>query len=41
MSDFIRYPDEDGDVYGKFGWKFPEYSEENFGAHYYDDEEEE
>lgn len=40
MSQFIRYPDEDGDVYGKFGWTFPEYSEENFGVHYYEEDDE-
>ncbi len=39
MSQFIRYPDEDGDVYGKFGWEFPEYTEENFGVHYYNEDE--
>lgn len=32
MSDFLRHPDEDGDVYGRFDWRFPEYSEENFGV---------
>ena len=30
-SDFLREPDEDGDVYGRFGWKFLEYEEENIG----------
>ncbi len=40
MSDFIRYPDEDGNVYGRFGWRFPEYTEENFGNTYYECEEE-
>lgn len=39
ISDFLRYPDEDGNVYGKFGWEFPEYTEENFGVHYYDEGE--
>ena len=32
-SSFLRYPDEDGDVYGRFGTKFLEYSEENIGFH--------
>lgn len=37
---FLRYPDEDGDVYGQFDNKFLEYSEENFGIEkIYDDEE--
>lgn len=36
-SQFLREPDEDGDVYGKFDWKFPEYSEENYGVHYIDE----
>lgn len=40
MSQFIRYPDEDGNVYGRFGWDFPEYCEENFGVHYYEEDEE-
>lgn len=39
MSDFLRQPDEDGTVYGRFDWKFPEYSEENFGVHWYEEEE--
>lgn len=30
-SDFLRFPDEDGDVYGDWGTKFKEYSEENIG----------
>ena len=34
MSDFLRYPDEGGDVYGRFGWKFPDYDDCNFGIHY-------
>lgn len=28
---FLRYPDEDGCVYGQFGDEFLEYSEENIG----------
>lgn len=39
MSQFIRYPDEDGDVYGRFGWHFPEYCEENYGVHFYEEED--
>lgn len=39
MSDFIRHPDEDGDVYGRFDWHFPEYCEENYGVHFYDKNE--
>ena len=31
---FLRFPNEDGHVYGRFGWEFPEYTEENFGVHY-------
>ena len=38
-SDFIRNPNEDGDIEGRFGWPFLEYSEENFGSHYYKDPE--
>ena len=42
MSDFIRYPDDDtcGVVYGRFGWEFPRYCEENFGSHWYEEEDE-
>ena len=36
-SDFVFHPDGDGDVEDKFGWSFPEYKEENFGCHYYQD----
>lgn len=31
-SDFRRYPDENGDVVGRFGWSFPEYAEDNIGV---------
>ena len=31
---FLRTPDEDGDVYGRFDWTFPKYCPENFGVHY-------
>lgn len=30
-KEFLREPDEDGAVYGRFGHKFFEYAEENFG----------
>ena len=30
-SQFLRFPDEDGYVYGQFGTKFKEYNEENIG----------
>lgn len=30
-TDFLREPDEDGYVYGRFGDEFLEYSEENIG----------
>ena len=39
MSDFLRHPDEDGDVYGRFGWHFPEYCEENCGIHFYEEDD--
>ena len=41
MSSFIRHPDEDGSVEGRFGWAFPEYCEENFGVHWYEDDDDE
>ena len=34
---FLRHPDEYGDVYGQFGNKFLEYSEDNIGITYIDD----
>ena len=38
-KDFIRIPDEDGDVYGRFDGKFLPWAEENIGIHYaYEDE---
>ena len=37
-SDFLRYPDEFGEVYGRYGWKFREYSEENFGVSWTDED---
>lgn len=36
---FLRYPDEDGYVYGRFGSEFLEWSEENFGITWEDEEE--
>lgn len=30
-TQYLREPDEDGDVYGRFGHEFLEYCEENFG----------
>ena len=35
---FLRYPDENGCVYGQCGHKFLNYSEENIGITYNDDE---
>lgn len=31
-AQFLRYPDECGDVYGRFGAKFLKYHEDNFGV---------
>ena len=39
ISDFVRHPDKDGDVYGQFDWLFPEYTEETFGVHWVDESE--
>lgn len=37
--EFLRFPDEDGYVYGRFGNEFLEYEEENIGiTEYYDDD---
>lgn len=48
LNRFLRFPDEDGDVYGEFDWMFLPWCEENFGITYhednywdYEDEEEE
>ena len=38
-SQFLRYRDESGDVWGRFGWPFLEYEEYNFGSHYYSDDD--
>ena len=38
--DFLRFPNEDGDVKGKFGCKFAPYKEENFRINYLEEEEE-
>lgn len=35
-TQFIRTPDEDGEVYGRFGAPFKEYTEENIGIYYWD-----
>ena len=42
-SDFLRFPDENDEVYGRFGHEFLEYMPENFGNHvtYSEDDEEE
>lgn len=40
-KDFLRFPEEDGNVYGRFGWKFEEYKPENFGVSYVPDDDEE
>lgn len=37
-ADFICHPDEDGELRGRFDWKFLEYCEENFGVTYCDDD---
>jgi len=39
-SDFLRFKDEYGDVWGRFGWPFLEYSEDNFGSQHYSEDEE-
>ena len=39
-ADFLRYQDKDGNVYGRFGWPFQEYSEENFGVKFWIDDDE-
>lgn len=41
-SDFLRFPDENDEVYGRFGHEFLEYMPENFGIHftYLEDDEE-
>ena len=38
-SDFRRFPDEYGDVEGRFGWSFPEYAEENYGVRWRDSDD--
>ena len=40
-SSFLRYPNKYGDICGRFGTPFLEYSEENIGIHFYDEENEE
>lgn len=47
FKQFLRFPDEDGNVYSEFGMEFLPYEEENFGVmevyddDYYEEEEEE
>lgn len=36
---FLRYPDRDGEVYGRFGSYFLTYSEDNIGISWYESEE--
>ena len=37
---FLRYPEEDEELpYGRFGSPFYEYTDENIGFHFIDDEE--
>ena len=36
-SDFVDYPDADGNVVDKFNWPYLEYKEENFGCHWYEE----
>lgn len=38
-KNFLREKDEDGEVYGRFDCPFLEWREENFGSHFYDEEE--
>ena len=38
-KEFLREPDEDGFVYGNFGTEFLEWSEENVGIHWREDED--
>lgn len=38
FSEFLRTPDEYGDVYGKFGSTFLEYNESNFGCTFIDED---
>lgn len=37
LNRFLRFPDEDGDVYGTFDWMFLPWCEENFGVIYHED----
>lgn len=36
-TEFLREPDEDGYVYGRFGYEFLEYEEENIGITLFED----
>ena len=40
-KDFLRFPSNGKDVYGRFGWRFLTHCKENYGVHYYDYYEEE
>jgi len=39
FKQFLRYPDEDGDVYSRFGMEFLPYEECNFGITYVEESE--
>ena len=30
-AEYLRFPDEDGNIYGRFDHEFLEYNEDNFG----------
>lgn len=38
-TELLRHPDEDGDVYGRFGHEFLPWSEDNIGTYYFDYDE--
>lgn len=38
-KEFLRYPDKYGDVYGRFGYEFLTYEEENIGVTWIDEED--
>lgn len=35
---FLRYPEPDGMIYGRFGWEFLPYKEENIGISFHEDD---
>lgn len=37
LNSFLRFPNKDGIVYGKFDWEFLPWDEENFGVTYHED----